>query len=88
VFYLNVPPDELVQRSFAKNAALDYWESGMDLGLSREMFDSFMKYQAAMQKTFRHLQATYGFTIVDGLRSVEAINAELRKKISAVLAGK
>ncbi len=30
VFYLNVPPEELVQRTFAKNAALDYWESGMD----------------------------------------------------------
>jgi len=88
VFYLNVPPEELVQRSFAKNAALDYWESGMDLGLSRDMFDSFMKYQNAVQKTFRHLQTTYGFTIVDGMRSADAINAELQKKISAVLAGK
>src|SRR5437762_1130018 len=88
VFYLNVPPEELVQRSFAKNAALDYWESGMDIGLSRDMFDSFMKYQTTMQKTFRHLQTTYGFTIVDGLRSAEAINAELQKKISGVLAGK
>ena len=81
VFYLNVPPEELVQRNFAKNSALDYWESGMDLGLSRDMFDSFLKYQTLMQKTFRHLQATYGFTIVDGLRSADAINAELRKKI-------
>jgi len=88
VFYLNVPPEELVQRSFAKNTALDYWESGMDLGLSRDMFDSFLKYQTTMQQTFRHLQATYGFTIVDGNRSADAINAELRKKISAILAGK
>ncbi len=88
VFYLNVAPEELVQRSFAKNAALDYWESGMDLGLSRDMFDSFMKYQNSMQATFRRLQSTYGFTIVDGMRSVEAINAELRKKIVAVLARK
>jgi dTMP kinase len=88
VFYLNVPPEELVQRTFAKNAALDYWESGMDLGLSRDLFDSFMKYQITMQKTFRHLQTTYGFTIVDGLRSADAINADLQKKISAVLAGK
>src|SRR5882757_1816237 len=88
VFYLNVPPEELVQRDFAKNTALDYWESGMDLGLSRDMFDSFMKYQTSMQKTFRQLQATYGFTIVDGMRPPDTINAELQKKISAVLAGK
>ncbi len=88
VFYLNVPPEELVQRNFAKNSALDYWESGMDLGLSRDMFDSFLKYQVMMQQTFRHLQTTYGFTIVDGMRSAEALNADLRKKISVVLQGK
>src|SRR4051812_48082639 len=88
VFYLNVRPEELVQRSFAKNAALDYWESGMDLGLSRDMFDSFMHYQTSMQKAFRNMQSTYGFTIVDGMRSAETINAELQRKISGVLAGK
>ncbi len=88
VFYLNVTPEELVQRTFAKNAALDYWESGMDLGLSRDMFDSFLQYQREVQKVFKRLQATYGFTIVDGNRSVDAINAELQRKISAVLAHK
>src|SRR5215470_17602830 len=87
VFYLNVPPEELVQRNFAKNLALDYWESGMDIGMSRDLFDSFMKYQTAMEKTFRHLQTTYGFTIVDGMRSSDAIHNELRKKIDLVLAG-
>jgi dTMP kinase len=88
VFYLAVPPEELVQRSLAKYAALDYWESGMDLGLSRDMFDSFMKYQAMMQRAFKQLQALYGFTIVDGNRPTEAINGELQKKIAAVLAAK
>jgi dTMP kinase len=88
VFYLNVPPEELVQRNFAKNMSLDYWESGMDIGLSRDMFDSFLQYQRAVEKTFRHLQTTYGFTIVDGMRSPDAIHMELRKKTSVVLAGK
>ncbi len=88
VFYLNVSPEELVQRNFAKNAALDYWESGMDLGLSRDLFDSFVKYQTAVQKVFKRLQATYGFTIVNGNRSAEAVNLELRKQISSVLAGR
>src|SRR5450432_1333215 len=34
VFYLSVEAQELVQRNLAKSATLDYWESGMDLGLS------------------------------------------------------
>jgi len=87
VFYLNVSPEQLVQRNFAKNQALDYWESGMDLGLSREMFDSFLKYQGLMARQFQRLQAIYGFHIIDGNRSPEQINAELKRKIEAVLTG-
>ena len=87
VFYLNVAPEELVQRTFAKYSTLDYWESGMDIGLSRDMFDSFLKYQGMMLRTFKGLQATYGFHIIDAHRPVEAIHSELRKKISAVLVG-
>jgi dTMP kinase len=85
VFYLNVEPEELVQRNFAKNQSLDYWESGMDLGLSRDMFDSFLQYQARVAAKFKELQATYGFTIVDGRRSPEEIHIELRRRIAGVL---
>jgi dTMP kinase len=87
VFYLNVAPEALVQRTFSKYAKLDYWESGMDLGLTRDMFDSFLKYQALMAQQFKRLQSTYDFHIIDGHRSVEIINTELRKKIEAVLVG-
>jgi dTMP kinase len=87
VFYLNVSPEELVQRSFAKDFALDYWESGMDLGLSRDLFDSFLKYQALVEAQFKRIQSTYGFTIVDGHRSIDEITAELRRKIEIVLTG-
>ncbi|HEX3797606.1 MAG TPA: thymidylate kinase [Verrucomicrobiae bacterium] len=88
VFYLNVSPEQLVERNFAKNYALDYWESGMDLGLSREMFDSFLKYQGMMAREFTKLQAFYGFTIVDADRHPDDINAELQQKIEVVVAGK
>src|ERR1039458_4720698 len=56
VFYLNVLPEDLVERNFAKNQALDFWESGMDLGLSRDMFDSFLKYQTLVALKFKELQ--------------------------------
>jgi len=87
VFYLNVAPEELIQRNFAKNNALDYWESGMDLGLAPDLFDSFLKYQGMMLEAFKRLQSTYRFTMVDGHRGVDDINAELRKQIEHVLEG-
>ncbi|GDY18750.1 thymidylate kinase [Verrucomicrobiota bacterium] len=88
VIYLNLSPEHLVQRNFAKTHSLDYWESGMDLGLSRDLFDSFLKYQALVAQRFNRLQAIYGFEIITGNRSPEEIHAELRQKVAVVLAGR
>lgn len=85
VFYLNVSSETLVQRTFAKNSRLDYWESGLDLGLSRDMFDSFLQYQKRVQEQFKRLQAAYGFTIVNGERSVDRVYAELQRKIESTV---
>jgi dTMP kinase len=87
VFYLNVSSETLVQRTFAKNSRLDYWESGLDLGLCRDMFDSFLKYQVRVQEQFKRLQAAYGFTIVNGERSVDEVYEELQQKIESALTG-
>lgn len=85
VFYLRVSPQILVERNFRKNATLNYWESGMDIGLSRDMFESFMKYQRLIQAEFRRMQAEYGFTVINGNRRVRAIHAELREKLQQIL---
>jgi len=87
VFYLNVSPEELIQRNFAKNNALDYWESGMDLGLSRDMFDSFLQYQSRMAAQFQRLQASYGFRMIDANRSIDEVYNELRRDIDEVMKG-
>lgn len=87
VFYLQVSPEELLQRNLVKNNTLDFWESGMDLGLTSDMFDSFLEYQTRMAAQFQHLQETYGFNIIDGARPADEVNAELQNKIRSVLAG-
>lgn len=56
VYYLNVNPTTLVHRVFEKNSSLDYYESGADMGLSEDMFESFLKYQAMLGKEFRRMQ--------------------------------
>lgn len=88
VFYLQTTPEVLVQRNLSKTQTLDYWESGMDLGLSRDLFDSFLRYQSLMSEQFQKLQRTYGFRIVDGNQSVEGVHDELRSDIEAVMKGR
>jgi dTMP kinase len=85
VFYLKVNPRVLVGRVLEKNGQLDYWESGMDIGLAPDMFDSFVKYQSLMQHQFRRLQERYGFEIVNGNRSVRAVHADLRQRLERIL---
>jgi dTMP kinase len=85
VFYLKVSPRILVERNLEKNGTLDYWESGMDIGLERDMFDSFVKYQSLMQIEFKRLQERYGFEVVNGNRSVRAVSADLRARIERTL---
>jgi dTMP kinase len=85
VYYLDVEPEELVHRVFQKNAYLDYYESGSDMGLSDDMFESFLKYQAMIAKEFRRMQKRYNLVIINGNRSIQEINADLQKRIDAYL---
>jgi dTMP kinase len=85
VFYFRVGARQLVERNFQKNATLDYWESGMDLGLSRDMFDSFIKYQRMLQTHLQQMQTEYGFQIINANLRIEGIQRELRKKIGGML---
>lgn len=85
VFYFKVGPRQLVERNFQKNTTLDYWESGMDLGLSRDMFDSFVMYQKMLQEEFESMQAEFGFQIVNANRKIESIQHELRTRIGCLL---
>lgn len=85
VIYLRVSPAQLVERNFRKNATLDYWEAGMDLGLSRDIFDSFVRYQRLIQKEFALMQREYGFHVVNGNRSIRSISGEIISRVEGAV---
>ena len=85
VFYLKLSPEKLIQRNFMKNHTLDYWESGMDLGLSTDMFDSFVEYQQRLANQFEMMREYFDFTIVDADQSVDELNNELRTNIERLI---
>jgi len=82
VFYLKVSLRNLISRNFEKNKQLEYWESGMDLGLARDMFDSFVKYQRLLQAEFTKMAARNHFTVVNGNRTVAGIQSEMRRQLT------
>jgi dTMP kinase len=84
-FYLDVKAEELVHRVFQKNTFLDYYESGADLGLSDDMYESFIIYQRRIAKEFRSMQKRYNLTLIDGNKAILEINVELQKRIDDFL---
>ncbi len=88
VFYLRVDPTTLLERRFAATPFLDYWESGMDIGLSGDMYSSFYTYQTRMQQEFQVLAEQHDFRVLDGTKPVGAIHRRVRSIVSEVLAGR
>ena len=85
VFYLDVDPFRLVHRVFEKHQQLDYYESGSDLGLSDDMFESFIIYQRKMAREFEMLKKKYGLISIDGNLPSEEVNHILEDRISQYL---
>lgn len=85
VFYLDVDANELVHRVFQKNTFLDYYESGADLGLSDDMFESFLIYQKMISKQFLGMQKQYNLVLINGNRSIQELNADLQGRIDTFL---
>ena len=88
VFYLNVSSEKLIERNFLKNRTLDFWESGIDLGLSQDWFESFIRFQKLMMEQYRKLQKIFSFTIVDANHSVDVVYNILRKEIENLISVK
>jgi len=85
IFYLNVDPYNLIHRVFKKNKSLDYYESGADLGISDDIFDSFIKYQYLLKNEFNLMQKKYGLVNIDGNKEVNDIYEDIESKISEYL---
>jgi dTMP kinase len=85
VFYLRAGVDDLVTRVLQKDG-FDYWESGMDLRLGEDMYESFVEYQNRMMAQFDQMVEDYGFRIIDASRSIETVFADLKEQMSDLLA--
>jgi dTMP kinase len=84
-FWLNVRPEIAFDREFKKAHTISYWESGRDMSLSNDLFQSFVRYQSMMKREFEYLSKRHGFVEVDGEGSVPEVNRVLRKRIAAHL---
>jgi len=84
VLYLKADVSDLVSR-LIHGRGLNYWEAGMDLRPSDNLFDSFLDYQSRLAGLFEHLSQEYDFVTIDAGRPVMEVFSDLQEKIRALL---
>ena len=85
IFYLRLQIDDLVTRVL-QTRGFDYWESGMDMHMGEDMYESFVRYQKWLLAEFDKMVETFGFQIVDASGSVEEVFENLRDRVDRVIA--
>lgn len=86
IFYLRIgTAQQLVERLLSSGRGFDYWESGMDLDLGEDLYDSFIEYQTRMLKVFDQMTGEYGFQVLNASRSVRSVAADLRRAMLKIL---
>jgi dTMP kinase len=84
VCYLRIDVETLALRVI-ETTGMNYWESGMDLRLGGDLYDSFKKYQSLLIEEFDKMAMEFRFNVVDARKSPEEIQDELRGHILPVL---
>jgi dTMP kinase len=86
VFYLRIDSvEELVARVLTSGREFDYWESGMDMYLGEDFYDSFIEYQKRMLREFDRMKGEYGFRVLNASQSVRRVAADLRRAVARVI---
>src|SRR5262249_35441811 len=63
----------------------DFWESGMDVRLGKDLYESFTRYQARVIRALDNMAERYQFETIDASRTPDKIFLELKKRITRLL---
>src|SRR6201997_4812997 len=78
-FYFKVPLEVALGRILGGRNALKYYEAGMDLGLSRNIEESFRIFQGRILVEYEAMVEEMGFHVIDATKSIEAQQREMRR---------
>ncbi len=84
IFYLKVGMDDLIPRVLQRGG-FDYWESGMDMRLGADLFESFVNYQTLLLEQFELMTREYSFQVIDASLPVEQLSDQLKQRILPLL---
>lgn len=85
VFYLKTDVNTLIRRVLEARG-MDFWESGMDMKLADDIYDSFSTYQGKLLREYASMAEEFAFRTLDARQSIDRLQEELRRQIAEFLA--
>jgi dTMP kinase len=85
VFYLKMPLESLLRRIITTRGGLDFYESGRDIGMSTDLYQSFKLYQSHILTEYEHMVDEYQFMVVAADDHVDTVQKGLRAEVRKLL---
>lgn len=85
VFYLKMPVEPLLRRIITTRGGLDFYESGRDIGMSTDLYQSFKLYQSKILKEYERMVDEYSFKVIAADEPIEAVQKHLRNYMRELL---
>jgi len=85
VYYFRVPVDVAADRILSGRPRLKYYEAGMDLDLSNDIYDSYRIFQSRIIEQYDKMAAKENFVIIDGTKNIEQQQKLVRDKFDEIV---
>jgi dTMP kinase len=84
IFYLKIGLEDLIPRVL-QSGGFDFWESGMDMRLGADLYESFVNYQTQVLSIFEEMIEEYDFHVIDATLPAEQTLEQLKHQIIPLL---
>ncbi|HEX4716162.1 MAG TPA: thymidylate kinase [Ktedonobacteraceae bacterium] len=84
IFYLKIGLEDLLPRML-QQGGFDYWESGMDMRLGEDLFESFVIYQQRLLAHFDAMAEASHFQVLDASQPVATVFEQLQERLFPLL---
>ena len=86
-FYFRVPIDVSMERILSGRPKLKYYEAGMDLNLSKDVYESYRIFQSRIIHQYELMQEREGFAVIDATLGIKEQQKIMRSMVKDLLPG-
>lgn len=85
IFYFKVPPNIAIDRIISSRPNMKYYEAGMDLNISNDIYESYRIFQGRIIEQYEKMSTREGFITINATLSIEQQQELVRQYVKKIL---